>query len=310
MISYYKLSDNSIETWTDEASADWLDIAAPSEEELAVLGRNYSLLPSFLHDPLDEKERPHLDSEGEALMIVVRLSVPGTEKNMAFETVPVGLILVAGKLLTVCARPNLVRQTLDKAWQRKRKWSPVLLVFALFLAASAAFMKNMQIMEERAEQAETRLFNSIQNSELISLLSIEKALIANTVALKSNHNLMVKFLKPETFELNYSKIERDLLDDALTESQQAIFTAEIFSQILGSMGDAFGSIISNNLNKVMKFLTAITIILMVPTVIAGLYGMNVNLPWAEKSWAFAFVCGLTIFSCLITTIFFIYRKWF
>jgi magnesium transporter len=118
----------------------------------------------------------------------------------------------------------------------------------------------------------------------MTLLTIDKALINYTVALKSNRAIIAKLVDDNVFPM--SAEEDDLLDHALIENQQAIYTADIFGQILGSLGDAFGNVINNNLNKLMKFLAVVTIILMVPTLIVGAYGMNVRLPLAEDGRAF------------------------
>ena len=144
----------------------------------------------------------------------------------------------------------------------------------------------------------------------MALLDIEKALIDITLALKSNHALMDKFRQSEPFGLSLNKDEKDILDDAVTENQQAVFMAEIFGQILSSMSDAFGSIISNNLNKIMKFLAGVTIVLMLPSIIAGIYGMNVGLPLAEVSGAFWILLGLCLGLMLAVSVLFAKKKWF
>jgi magnesium transporter len=139
-------------------------------------------------------------------------------------------------------------------------------------------------MEDITDEAESSLSISQQNEQIWTLLSIDKALINYTVALKSNRAIISKLLDDQVFPMTAE--EDDLLDHALIENQQAIYMADILGQILGSVGDAFGNIINNNLNKVMKFLAGVTIILMIPTFVVGAYGMNVELPMALAKNAF------------------------
>ncbi len=310
MIGQYKFSQ-FIEPCPPGESPDWLDLADPDAAELTDMESRYGLPKWFFTDPLDSRERPRVDQDGAAVLIVVRLSAREFEDGEPrFQTVPVGIILSEGRVVTVCRRSGLVADHLRRLFQRKRNWTNVRLAFALFYAAGTGFIENLERLEELAGEAEARLRRSPRNEELLDLLNIEKALIDTTVALKSNHGLMDKFRQPEPFGLNLTREERDLLDDALTENQQAVFMTEIFGQVLSSMGDAFGSVISNNLNKIMKFLAGVTIVLMLPTIIAGLYGMNVALPGAELKSAFAILCGLCLGLMLLVSVLFAKKKWF
>ncbi|MDR2946034.1 MAG: magnesium transporter CorA family protein [Candidatus Adiutrix sp.] len=310
MICRYTFSE-TIEPARDGEKPDWINLADPDENELAALGRQYQLPAWFFTDPLDPKERPRIDQDGAAVLLVARLS----QREMlpdgpVFRTVPVGVILSGEVVITVCRSPDLVDAHLRRLFSRKRHWTRVRLAFALLYASGTCFIETIERMEDLALEAETRLRRQPENEELLALLSIEKSLIDTTVALKSNHVLMDKFRPADALGLPLTKEERDLLDDALTENQQAIFMAEIFGQILAGMSDAFGSIISNNLNKTMKFLAGVTIVLMLPTLIAGLYGMNVALPGAAAPAAFAVLCSVCLALVLAVSILFAKKKWF
>ena len=310
MIIRYKFSE-TIECSLDSEKPDWIDLSDPEVGELTEIGDKYGVPQWILTDPLDPKERPRVDQDGPAVLLVARLSVREMQpEGPAFRTVPVGIIIIQDVVITVCRSPELVGDHLKRLFTRKRHWTCVRLAFALFHASGTGFIENIELMEEMAGAAEARLRLSPENEELLALLNIEKALIDTTVALKSNHGLMDKFRQPEPFGLVLSKDERDILDDALTENQQAIFMAEIFGQILASMSDAFGSIISNNLNKTMKFLAGVTIVLMLPTIIAGLYGMNVGLPGSEARGAFIILCVVCLALMLVVSVLFAKKKWF
>ena len=184
------------------------------------------------------------------------------------------------------------------------------MVLALFHAAGYGFIKRLEDMEALVEASEARLRRSPENTELMALMNIERSLIDLNVALKSNQDILRKFQQPRPFGLDLTREELDLLDDAVTENQQAVFMAEIFGRVLGTMSEAFGNVISNNLNKVMKFLTGMTIVLMLPNLISGLYGMNVALPLAENPHAFAIIITLSLTLVLAVCLLFARKKWF
>lgn len=310
MISRYKMSQTISPALAGEEPG-WLDLSDPEPDELSRVAEEHGLPLWLLTEALDPKERPRVDQDGSTLLIVTRLSVREPQPGgPLIRTVPVGLILSPTLVVTVCREAGLVSAHLSRIFQRKRDWTRARLVFALFYAAGTGFIDNIGLLEEMAGAAEARLRQSPENEELLSLLDIEKALIDTTVALKSNHALMDKFRQPEPLGLSLSREERDLLDDALTENQQAVFMAEIFGQVLASMSDAFGSLISNNLNKTMKFLAGVTIVLMLPTIIAGLYGMNVELPGSELRGAFLLLGALCLGLMLAVSILFAKKKWF
>ena len=310
MITRYTFSE-TIEISREGAEPDWIDLSDPDECELAEIGRRYNLPQWFLTDPLDSKERPRVDQDGEAVLLVVRLSDRTlTPEGPVFRTAPVGIIIVPGLVVTVCRGPELVNVHLKRLFSRRRRWTCVRLAFALFYGSGAGFIETLERMEDLAGEAEARLREQPENEELLALLNLEKSLIDTTIALKSNHVLMDKFRQPDPFGLILSKDEKDILDDAMIENQQAIFMAEIFGQTLASMSDAFGSIISNNLNKTMKFLAGVTIVVMLPTLITGLYGMNVGLPGSGAEEAFVILCALCLVMMLAVSILFAKKKWF
>ncbi len=310
MINQYIFTEN-IEPCPPDRAPDWVDLDDPEEAELDEAAGRFALPRWLLTDPLDPKERPRVDQDGSSILIVARLSVHDQlAEGPLFHTVPVGIIIAPGLVVTVCRRRDLVRVHLNRLFSRRRNWTRARLAFALFYAAGTGFIDNLGRLEDLSREAEARLRRSPENEELLALLNIEKALIDTTVALKSNHGLMDKFRQPDPFGLVLSKEEKDLLDDAVTENQQAVFMAEIFGQVLASMSDAFGSIIANNLNATMKFLAGVTIVLMLPTIIAGLYGMNVALPVAEIEGAFWGLCGLSAGLMLAVSLLFIKKKWF
>ncbi len=312
MLNSYKFAERRIRPCLPSDSPDWLDLAAPGDAELDFIRERYQIPHWFLTDSLDPRERPRIDQEGDKLLLVIRLSLKskGAEGPL-FNTVPVGLILTRDVVISVCAHPELVAGHTRPLYGRDRNWSRVRLVFAIFLVAGTGFIENLESMEDEAGQSEARLRKSTRDEEILDILGLEKSLINITTALKSNHALMQKLARSERpFFLSLTQEDSDLLDDAMTESQQAIFMADIFGQVLASLSDAFGSIISNNLNKTMKFLAGVTIILTIPMIIVGAYGMNVALPGGSSTLAFWGLCAFCLVLMLAAGFLFAKKKWF
>lgn len=311
-MEFYKFQD-TIELVEDGLEADWINLADPGDDELANVADLCGLSPSFLAEPLDLKEHPRVDRSGAALLILIQVPAASHIGASPFGvTVPVGVFIQAKRLITVCRQPSVVAEALKAAFDKSKSWTPMLLTGYLFRSVGGSFINALNKLEEVATQAETSLRIRPENDVLLQLLNIQKALIGLTVALKSNHGLLETLSHNEqTFGLHMSKIEKSVLDEATIEIQQAVFTAEIFNQVLASMSEVFGSIISNNLNKIMKFLAGVTIVLMVPAIIAGLYGMNVaTLPGSELNHAFWLLCGLCLLLMVSVSFIFAKKKWF
>lgn len=312
MLSAYKFSDRLIKPGLPSDSPDWLDLAEPGDAELQLLQERYQLPPWFLSDSLDPRERPRLDQDDDKILLVIRLAIKSKGPDgQIFNTVPVGLILTPDIVISVCAHPDLVFSHLKHLLNRERNWSRKRLIFAFFHVAGTGFIESLEAMEEEADQSEARLRKSPRDEEILAILALEKSLIHITTALKSNHALMEKFTRPDPpFSLTMTDEEHELLDDAMTENQQAIFMADIFSQVLSSLSDAFGAIISNKLNKIMKFLAGVTIVLTIPMIVAGFYGMNTALPGAHLRLAFWGICALCLGVMVAVSVLFAKKHWF
>jgi magnesium transporter len=307
MISNYQLVNNGFWPVNLGVSPDWIDLENPSTEELTEITALYNIPPLFLLDSLDIRERPRLDDEGDIFLVIVRVPVIRHNSRHEFITVPLGLILTPQRVISVCQEPGLVRQLIARQIRKPRRVDRESFLCKLLIEISVDFIHQLEVLGDMAEAAEKHLNKSQQNEQIMTLLTIEKALINFSVALHANRSIMEKIKVGGLGLANDDQLT--WLDYALNENQQAIFTVEIFGQIVGSMGDAFGNIISNNLNKVMKFLTGVTIILMVPTLIVGAYGMNVKLPLAESVWAFAIISIFCIGISLAIWLYFNRQKW-
>jgi magnesium transporter len=268
----------------------WLNLENPTPEECGAVGARYGIAPDHLHAALDINERPRVEYEDGVLLVILRIPISADKQNrVLLRTCPVAVILQPDLAITVCLKEHLTENLLNRKFPGKGPHLAWRLALTLFLRASAAFIENLRLMDEHVGHIERTLQESMQNQELLRMLHVEKSLIYFLTALKGNHAVMEKLHGNFPPEENLG--EKDLLEDALIENKQAIDMAEIFMQITVSLGDAFGAIVSNNLNKVMKVLTGLTIVFMVPSIIGALYGMNVPLPGQESPFAFAGLCG-------------------
>ncbi|HEU4740882.1 MAG TPA: magnesium transporter CorA family protein [Meiothermus sp.] len=231
-----------------------------------------------MHYPLDPDERPRVERENGFLLIIFKTSVPmGDKADFPFDTVPVGLIHAKDALVTVCSSPNTVLADIKQGALRyvstAKKNRLTLQIFSL---SAQHFLAHLRHIEKLAELAEDRLQSSTRNQELLELLKLQKSLVYFMTALRSNEAMMERIRREHLFEMFPD--DTDLLNNVLTENLQAIQMTEINTNILSTMMGAFASVISNNLNAVMKFLAVATVVVAIPTLITGIFGMNVKLP--------------------------------
>ena len=265
----------------------------PSAEECLLLSQRYSIPLEYLQAALDENERPRLEHCENCMLLLIRVPVHDPKnKNVLFITCPVAIIITESVAITVCLRENVVENLISRGLKGNCRRRQVQLTLTLLFRASTLFIDNLRHMNELVSVIERTLHKSMQNSELINMLRIEKSLTFSFMAIKGNHATMEKFKAYPLILLTSD--EKELLDDVLIENKQASDMAEVFSLIIGSVSDAFGAIVSNNLNQVMKLLTGLTIIFMIPSIVGALYGMNVPLPWQDHPHAFVFLCLLSL----------------
>jgi len=298
---------------TDELGPGcWANLFEPLPDELKQVTQTFHLPSTFLTDPLDKDERPRieLDEETNATLIVLR--VPYHDKSLdsiPYITVPFGIVIAPHAVVTVCARRTAL--TTEFTEHMRRVCPPTeryRFAFQILLYAALLYLRNLREISNAADLIERDLHKALRNETLIALLDLQKSLVYFTTSLTANQ-IMVSRLS-HMRQLNIGENDLDSLDDADIEFRQALEMATIHSNILTGMMNAFASVISNNLNLVMKFLTAITIVLMLPTLVASIYGMNIPLPFQHNPHAFAITMGISFLTSLLTVILFIRRKMF
>ena len=304
-----KIYNTNIETGNLEEikqfiKGSWINLVNPSEAEIKKVCENVQMEEEFIRDALDFEEKARIDTEEDDNTILFVVDVPIIEKNEENEmytTMPLGMIVVRDDFfITVSLRKNRVIEDFEK---RKIKnfqtYKKSRFIFQILYLNSSYYLTYLKQINKETEIAEYILKNSMRNKELLKLLNLEKSLVYFTTSLKSNELVMEKTMRGKIIKL-YDDDE-DILEDAITENRQAIEMANIYRDILNGTMDAYASIISNNLNGVMKTLTAITIVLAVPTMISSFWGMNVKLPFENNPFGFVIMIILAVVTTLIVT---------
>jgi magnesium transporter len=310
MITIFKHNEaHTLVRQEEPVAGGWINVINPTPDEIAQL-INLGIPNDYIHYPLDVDERARTERENGELLIVLRVPYyQGAESDIPYTTLPLGIILTDKYLVTVCKRENEILQEFSGGKVRglstaKRNR----FVLRLLLVTANKYLIYLREITKVVDALEDQLQLSTRNKEVLELLKYQKSLTYFTTALKTNELMMERLQRSQMFK-TYPDDE-DLLEDVITENQQAIEMTNITSNILSSLMDAFASVISNNLNGVMKFLASVTIILSVPTMVASFYGMNVHLPIEDNPNAFLLVFGIVI--CLLIPVIYLFwkRDWF
>jgi magnesium transporter len=287
--------------------AKWIHVEDTGETGLAAL-RAFGIPESLLDHVRDLGERPRVRHQGNVVLVVVSYPhrQPGGDP-IAYLTSPLSVFVVDSTVITLAPRPLPFLADLQREATAEPPRNPTHFVLRLMERVAEAFLDGVREIDTAAERLEDRLGRSLRNEEVLGLLGYQKSLTHFATAMRANEIVLDRLRKLPAFE--WSAAEHELLEDVLVEVRQAIEMVEIADNILAQMMDAFASIVSNNLNAVMKVLTSVTILVAVPSLLAGLYGMNVALPGARSPLAFT---GLMLACVALAAALFVYfrrRKW-
>jgi len=285
----------------------WVRIVNPSKENLPLIAEHFKVPIDFLTASLDVDETARIETEDQATLFIVK--IPYYDENSVdvfYFTIPVGIIMVNGLILTVCPREANILQ--DFADNKVRNIaSGHRFILQVILRATVRYLQYLKQLNNAANIIQKKLELESRNKQLIKLFNIEKSLVYFTTSLKSNILMLERLRRLRVLDLN--EANDSLLEDIFTECKQAIDMANIYSDILSGMMDAFASVISNNLNIVMRLLTSITIVITIPVVVTGFYGMNVALPLQNHPHAFLLVIALSSLLSGSAVFYFVKRRW-
>ena len=304
MIKMYNtdINTNITEETKDLKKGNWINMISPTEEEIQRVCAALQIKQDFIRYSLDEEEKARIDTEDDDNTTLYIIDIPVIESDRTrrvYVTMPIGVIFVRDDyIITVSQKNNDIIKDIKTENVITYKKSRFLL--QILYANSKKFLSLLYKINKELESTENKLKNSLQNEGLLKMLDLEKSLVYFTTALKTNEVVMEKTTRGKIIKL-YEEDE-DLLEDAIIENKQAIEMAKIYSDILSGTMDTYASIISNNLNAVMKILTSVTFILAIPTLIASIWGMNVELPFQREPLGFLIITVFSIIMCIVATI--------
>ena len=288
MISYYHRDQGILTELTSPEPGCWVNIVPPfTPEELEEVAMKFDLPLDFLTDPLDIDERSRYERDEEKRVII--LSVPilnpfEEDIDAIFITAPLGIIITIEHVITITSHDNPVLNLfLDNKVKKFDPEDDQLFVLQIFEQTVYRFLNCLKQLNQKRNLIEKELYHSSRSRELKQLLSIEKSLVYFVSSLSDNELLKMKMKRTDFLHLGNDEEKNDLFEDIIIDNSQALQMANMYTNILNGTMDAYGSIISNNLNLTIKRLTTITIILMVPTLVASFMGMNVALPLNDSS---------------------------
>lgn len=304
MMTIHKTIDGRMTALDAIQEGAWINLTYPNEEELRSVADALHVENDFLRAALDEEETSRIDTEeGQTLIIIDTPAVEKSDSAVIYSTLPLGIIVTETNIITVSLRESSVIRDFEdglvKGVSTAKKTSFIL---HILLRVASRYLQYLKQIDKIYNHMERQLYKSQRNKELIQLLDLEKSLVYFNTSLKANEVTLEKILRGRIVTL-YEE-DHDLLEDVLIEVRQAIEMAQIYSSIISGMMDAFASVISNNLNVIMKVLTSITILLTIPNIVFSFYGMNVaGLPLNHFWWF-----PLTISVGLIAVIAIILKK--
>jgi magnesium transporter len=308
MLTIYKTIEGQLLEQQQVEKGTWINAIDPTPAEIERL-LGHGLSRESIQSALDINELARVEKEDEGLFLIIR--VPyffGDQVDVPYTTVPLGIFLGQDLIVTICQYNNeLIRQTKRGNNPLDTRKHNVFVLHALYNTAKL-FLEHLASINAIVDNLEDRLIRSIRNQELLYLLKYQKSLVFFSTALKTNELMLERLQKLNLFK-KYPDDE-DLLEDVLTETMQALEMTSISGSILNQMMDAFASIISNNQNNVIKVLTSATIVMSLPALISGIYGMNVPLPFQSHPAAIWFTMGLSVVLVIGAIILFRKRDWF
>ena len=296
MLCFYKTIENKLKRVDTVSAGCWVNVVSPSAEEIRFLTEELHLDQSFVSAALDEEESSRVEVEDEQTLIIIDTPIAVTEgeNTLVYTTMPVGIIVTPEYVVTVCLNETSAVTDIANGFVKNLQTSmKTRFLLILLLRVAQSFLIRLKHINKMTAQMETELHHSMQNKQLVQMMGLQKSLIYFSASLKANEITLEKIFRGRVIKL-YEE-DQGLLEDVLIEFKQAVDMSSTYSRILKETMDAFSSIISNNLNQVMKTLTIVTILLEIPNMIFSFYGMNTgDMSWFMPYTWFSLLLSITI----------------
>ena len=301
MITFWQQENNKLihleREELDLGKKTWIDARSVTRDDIKILEEEYRVSQEHILDILDQDEMSRIEPDDEYTLFIFRLPLFNPENDVTYLTIPLGIVLFPDKIITICWSDCEVLKDISSNRIKNISIENFLtFILKIMSRTDSNFLRYLKEINRRTITIQGELQMSVKNNELIQLFNLEKSLEYFTTSLKSNQLLIEKLYKMKGIYLDED--QKDFLEDIAIDNRQAIEMTDIYSNILSGMMDAFASVISNNLNIVMKRLTVVSLVLNVPTLIVSFFGMNIQLPFANSGWI-GTICVSSI--CLVAT---------
>ena len=317
MIEIFKKRGDELVKLEHAEAGCWINVYPPfNHETLERLSEGYDIPLDFLTDSLDIDERSRFEYEDGIKLVVLNTPIQNEgevvpENQSVYITIPIGIMLFQDMVLTISPYKNPVIDSFIN--QRVKNFDPAdrrLFILQLFDRNVYYFLHYLKQINNKRNHYEEELFHSSRNEELSQLMNLQKSLVYFVTTIRSNELMMMKIERTDFLDVRNYEEKMDFLQDIIVDNSQALEMSNIYTNILNSTMDTFSSIISNNLNQVMRRLTSVTIILMLPTLVASFYGMNIELPMMHSTFAFPFILMLSLLLSVMFAWWFMRKRWF
>ncbi|MBQ5996284.1 MAG: magnesium transporter CorA family protein [Bacteroidales bacterium] len=298
MITFWK-QDEGLKQTTRLERDGWVSALEPTAEDIVRLTDEFKVPDYLISDLLDPDERARTEIDGRWMVVIIRVPIYNKSADVAYYTVPLGVLISLHTIVTICMQQNEIIKEIQNSPKTKdiQLKDKVNFVLQLFLSSANYYLRYLKEINKLTNEIEAALEKSARNVFLHRLLDMEKSLVLFMTSLKTNELLLMKLQRSKL--VNSQEFNEELLDDVTIEYQQALEITKVYSDIQSGRMETFASVISNNLNVVMRRLTSITIVLMVPTLVASFYGMNV--PNGLENNPLAFI-GIVVLTTVISVL--------
>lgn len=306
MIRYFRTDDQRIHEEEKLNDGVWAQVIAPTTAECNSIAETLDVDIEDVQAALDIEESSRIElQDGYTLILVDVPTVEIRHDKQSYTTIPLGIILTQDVIVTICTEDTPVLQNFVanrvKEFSTKKR---LRFVYQILFRTAAIYQANLRIIDKKRTEIEERIGKSTEDIDLIDLHELESTLVYFATSLRANGVVLDRLTRYKRLE-QYPE-DKELLGDVIVENRQAIEMTSIYRDIINGTRELMSSVLDNRLNNVMKYLTSITIVMAIPTVISGLYGMNVNekwMPFANTPHGFFIICVITLLICIVTMLF-------
>lgn len=302
MYKVYRTDNNIIHEEDEIRAGCWIQVISPTAEESVWLGGKLGIDAADIMAAVDEEESARIELEDGYTLILV--DIPSTEsrhEKEVYTTIPLGIILTQQEILTVCNKDTpILRRFLNERTKEFSTKKKMRFVYQILFRVAVLYQSDLRIIDKKRMEIESRIDGDMENIDIVALHELESTLVYFATSLRANGVVLDRLTRYKRLE-QYPD-DQELLDDVIIENKQAIEMTSIYRDIINGTRELLSSIMDNRLNNVMKYLAAITIVMAIPTIISGFYGMNVEnsgIPFAGSTFGFGIVCILTILICIL-----------